>query len=194
VEIEPGVLEVRVSQLVIDMRECISNAQLIALPIDQIDPILLSVGLLCLLDVFLGSVERFVEVRVDRNARLPSQVGLHLPRQRDRPTDLHVCVHFQAVVSLRRNENVLSFDEIGRVSVTVKASGDKATTWPAAILTRDQVESQLIIDLSLLVKPIHDRGAIGSELGSFEVAEEVVVESEVRDVVDAVGPQIVLFL
>ena len=56
-EIEPCILKVSISQLVVYVREGISDPQLISLPVDQVHPILLAISLLGLLNMFFGPLK-----------------------------------------------------------------------------------------------------------------------------------------
>ena len=56
-EIEPCILKVSISQLVVYMREGITDPQLVSFPVDQVHPILLAISLLGLLNMFFGPLK-----------------------------------------------------------------------------------------------------------------------------------------
>ena len=103
-------------------------------------------------------------------------------------------VDFEFMIGLGYDKDMLCFAKVSGISVSVEASDDEATAGTAAILPRNQVESQLVVDLSLLVKTIHDRSAVGCKLCPLEFAKQVVIESEVGDIANTVRPKVFLVL
>ena len=97
-EVEPHVVNVRISDLLVNLRHFITNALLAALFVDQVNPELLRVVLLRLSDVPLRGLKTLIKVLVDGHGWRPGHSRLHLPDQRDASSNLQVARNRKAAI------------------------------------------------------------------------------------------------
>ena len=145
-EIEPDIVNVAITQALIHLRHLSTDAILAALLIDQVDPVLLRIVLLRLLDVLLSGLEAFIEVGIDGDSRCPSHRRLHLPDQRDATSDLQVTRDSESAIGLLLRYNVLSLAEVGCVALAVEATHNESAPHATSILPRDQHEARACVD------------------------------------------------
>lgn len=145
-EIEPDVVNVAISQALIHLRHLSTNAILAALLVDQVDPVLLRVVFLSLLDVLLSGLEALIEVWIDGDRRCPSHRRLHLPDQWNAASYLQVTRDGEATIGFLLRYNVLSLAEVCGVALAIEATHDESATHTTSIFPRDQHEACACID------------------------------------------------
>lgn len=137
VEIEPHVANIFVAQVLIKSSKLVTDALLRTFFVDQVDAHLLAVEVLLLTEVHLGSMTRIIEVLGDAHWRRPFEVWLHGPHERNGASRLHITVY--SLLALRmEHQDVLRFNEVGRVAIRVEASRNEPSAGTSAVLTRDQ--------------------------------------------------------
>ena len=118
-EVEPGVLNVRILEALMHHGHLLTNAILATLFVYQVDPVLLRVIGLGFLHVALSSLEAFVKVAAYDYWRSPSQRGLHCPKHGYRSTSLKVRGYNKGAICFPECKDVFRFDEVSCVTFAV---------------------------------------------------------------------------
>ena len=133
-EVEPHVLDVLVADSLEDSGHLLPYAVLAALFVNQVDPVLSLIVSLGLLDMPLRCLQTLIKVGVRSDGRRPRHIGLHLPDQGDRASDLQVACNLEASILLFVGNDVLGLAEIGSVALFVKTTHDESATHSPRVL------------------------------------------------------------
>ena len=97
-EVEPHIVNVGISDCLVNLRHFITNTLLAALFVDQVNPELLRVILLRLSNMLLRGLKALIKVLIDGHRWRPRHSRLHLPDQRDASPDLQVTSNRKAAI------------------------------------------------------------------------------------------------
>jgi len=100
VEVEPNVINIRVSERFVQSCKLLANAVLASFFVNQVYDVLLRIVCLGLFEMLLGSLVRLIKVSIYDNWWCPRQSRFHLPQQGDRPTDLQMCSNRKSAILL----------------------------------------------------------------------------------------------
>ena len=185
-EVEPDIVNIGISYRLVNLSHFIANALLTTLLVDQINPVLLRVIFLCLLDVPLCRLKTLIKVLIDSHGRCPSHRRLHLPYQWDTSPDLQVARNRKAAICLLLRNYVLCLAEICSMAIFIQSANHKSPAHTARILPRNQYKARACINRLNRDKAIDARHAERSVLYLNELFEHLVIEGELMHVVDAV--------
>ena len=191
VEVEPHVLKVFIIQIFEHSCESVSHSLLWTLLINEIHPVLFTIGCLCFFHMLLSRLETFIEVPANNDRWWPGQIGLHSPVECNTASDLNVGGQRHMWFSLLLlDKNVLCFNKVRCISIFVKASHDKTTSRSTAVLARNKIELELRVDDSVLEESINHRCPVRHKLWSWKLREQIVIEGKLSYITRAVRPHV----
>ena len=147
-EVEPHIVNVGICDCLVNLRHFITNALLAALFVDQVNPELLRVILLCLSNVLLRGLKALIKVLIDGHGWCPCHSRLHLPDQRDTSPGLQVACNRKAAIWLLLGYYMLRLAEVRRMAFFVQSADHEPPAHSARIFSRNQYKARFpIIDV-----------------------------------------------
>ena len=138
-EVKPSVVEIAVLQLLVETSELVTNPFLRSFFVNKIHKILLVVHRLCVLKMEFCCHFRVQKVLLDLNWRRPFEIWLHAPNERNRSSYLDIACNIH-VILFKLHKNVFCFSKICSISLSVKTSANKSSSWSPAVLSGYKIE------------------------------------------------------
>lgn len=132
-EVKPDIIDVWIANLLDHLAHFLSNPILAALLVNQIHPVLFLVISLRLSHVFQSRLIALIEVGIHGHWWRPRHRWLHLPDQRNAPTNLQVTRDRKASICLLLCDNMLCLTEVCGVALAIKPSHHESSSHPSCI-------------------------------------------------------------
>ena len=134
-----------------------------------------------------GGLVRLIKVGTHLDWWRPLHVGLHRPYQGDRPSGLEMGRDCECAIGLFVCDDVLCLTEVGGVALLIETSDDESPAWSPAVFPGDKDEGLLGSDATDANVSIDDWDSEWSIWHVPVLPQELVVEGELMNIVDAVG-------